>query len=409
MKFPLQTLMLLGPGIIAAASGNDAGGIATYTTVGAKYGYSFLWVLVLLLAPSLAIVQIVSIRLGIVSGKGLSALIRERFPLKTAMVGILSLFAANSIIAISEFFGIAAALELFGISKYIGVPIAGMVVWGLIVIGSYQKVEKLFLVLSTIFLAYIGSSFLGRPIWGQAFKAMVTPTFSLDTQYLTLFIATIATTITPYMQIYAQSATLEKGLSLGQLKIAQLDAALGSIFSTTISIFIVITAAATLFPHGIVVETASDAALALTPLAGNYASILFGVGLLAASMLAAGVLPLTTAFSTCEAFGWRAGVRYSYRQAPIFYSIITILIALGVTYSLIPGISLIKPLIFAFVLNGFLLPVELYFMLRLANDKELMGKYVNNALLNIVTGVIMIIVTVAVILFLLSLLPISIF
>jgi Mn2+/Fe2+ NRAMP family transporter len=157
------------------------------------------------------------------------------------------------------------------------------------------------------------------------------------------------------------------------------------------------------------VETASDAALALTPLAGNYASILFGVGLLAASMLAAGVLPLTTAFSTCEAFGWRAGVRYSYRQAPIFYSIITILIALGVTYSLIPGISLIKPLIFAFVLNGFLLPVELYFMLRLANDKELMGKYVNNALLNIVTGVIMIIVTVAVILFLLSLLPISIF
>lgn len=404
-----RTLFLLGPGIIASLAGDDAGGIATYSTIGAQYGYNFLWVLFLLVMPTLAVIQMMSVRLGVVTNRGLTALIRERFELKTAMFGILALFLSNSLTAISEFFGIAAALELFHIPKIIGVPIAAFIVWWLIVKGTYQKVEKLFLILSALFLSYILASIIAGPDWSDVFKNMVIPSFSLTPSYIGLFVATIATSMTPYMQVYAQSSVVEKGFTTKDLPVAQLDAAFGAVLSIFIAIFIVITTGATLFPNNIAVETASDAARALIPLAGNYAGFLFGFGLFGASMLAAGVLPLTTAFSTCEAFGWRAGVNYSYKQAPIFYTIFTALILIGMLIAIIPGIPLIQLLILAYIINGFFLPIELYFMIKLSNDKEVMDKYTNGLVLNIFSVVIFTVITIAVILLFLSYLPFPVF
>lgn len=406
--FGFKTFFLLGPGIIAGLSGDDAGGIATYSSIGAEYGYKFLWLLALLI-PTLAVIQMMSIRLGVVSGKGLTSLIRERFSLGTSMFGIVSLFLSNSLTAISEFFGIAAALELFKIPRIIGVPIAALIVWYLIVKGSYKKVEKLFLILSALFISYVAAAFLAKPDWVEVARSTVIPTFELNKGYLFLFVATIATSITPYMQVYAQSAVVEKGVGIRDLRFAQLDAVSGSVLALLIAIFIVITTGATLHPHGIVVETAQDAARALTPLAGKYATVLFGLGLFGASMLAAGVLPLTTAFSTCEAFGWRAGVNYSYKQAPIFYSIFTLLIVIGALIAMIPGIPLIQFLIFAYVLNGLFLPIELFYMLKLANDKELMDKYTNGPIFNLFSGIILIVVTIAILFMLLLYLPIPFF
>lgn len=407
--YPFRFLLLLGPGIIAAIAGDDAGGIATYSTIGAQYGYKLLWVLFLIILPALIVIQMMSVRLGVVTSKGLTALIRERFDLKSAMVGISALFISNSITAISEFFGIAAAFELFHIPKFIGVPIAALVVWWLIVRGSYQKVEKLFLILSAIFVSYIAASIFAKPDWGEVATNLVLPSFQLDAQYLALFVATIATSMTPYMQIYAQSSVVEKGLTEKDLPVAQTDAILGSILSIVFAIFIVITTGATLFPNSINVETAADAARSLKPFAGVYASTLFGLGLFGASMLAAGVLPLTTAFSTCEAFGWRAGVNYSFKQAPIFYTIFTLLIFLGAVIALIPGIPLIKLLVLTYVINGIFLPVELYYMIKLANDKDLMDKYTNNIILNFFAVAVFVIITFAVILLFLSYLPFPVF
>lgn len=404
-----RTLLILGPGIIGALAGNDAAGIATYSTIGSLYGYKFLWILLILIMPTLAIVQMMSVRLGIVTNKGLTALIRERFNIKIAMFGIFALFISNSLIAISEFFGIAVALELFNIPKIIGVPISAFVVWWLIVKGTYQKVEKLFLILSALFLSYIIASFLAGPSWSEVITNSITPTFELNSRYIAMFVAIIATTMTPFMHIYSQSAAIEKGLTIKDLKISELDALIGSILSVLIAIFIIITTGAVLYPNNIVVETAYDAALALKPLAGNYASILFGLGLFGASILAAGIVPLTTAFSTCEAFGWRAGVNYSYKQAPVFYTIFTALIILGTVIALIPGIPLIKLLIFTAIINGLFLSIELFYMIKLTNDKEVMDKYTNGLILNILSVVIFTIITLAVILLFLSYLPFPVF
>lgn len=396
-----KPLLLLGPGIIAGLAGDDAGGIATYSSVGADYGYKFLWLFALLI-PTLSVIQMMSVRLGVISGKGLTSLIRERFSLGSAMFGITSLFISNSLTAVSEFFGIAASLELFNIPRFIGVPVAGFIVWWLIVKGSYKKVEALFLILSSLFISYIAAAILAKPDWGHVIRDTFIPTFRFNKEYLVLFVATIATSITPYMQIFAQSAVVEKGIGIRDLKFAQLDAVLGSVLAIVIAVFIVITTGATLNPNGIVVNTAEDAARALAPLAGNYATILFGLGLFGASMMAAGVLPLTTAFSTCEAFGWRAGVNYSYKQAPIFYTIFTLLIIIGVMLAIIPGIPLIRLLILAYVLNGIFLPIELFYMLKLSNDRSLMDKYVNGPIFNLFCSIILVVITVSVALMLIS-------
>lgn len=406
--FPFKAFFLLGPGMIAAIAGDDAGGIATYSVIGASYGYKMLWLLILII-PMLCTVQVMSARLGVVSSKGLTALIREEFSLPVAMIGIVSLYLSNAITAISEFFGIAAAFELFHVPRFVGVPIAAFVVWWLIVKGSYQKVEKFFLLLSSLFIAYFAASFLAGPDWEDVIVSSVVPTFYLESGFITLFIATIATSITPYMQIYAQSSVVEKGLTTRDLKFAEFDAILGSVVAMLVAIFIVITTGATLNKAGITVNTAFDAAAALTPIAGKYAGYLFGLGLFGASMLAAGVLPLTTAFSTCEAFGWRAGVSYSYKQAPVFYSIFTSLILLGALITLIPGIPLFKLLVFSYVLNGFFLPVEILFMFKLSNNKNLMGRYRNGLILNFFALLVLVIVVTAIILLFVTSLPEGVF
>lgn len=376
-------LAILGPGLIAANAGNDAGGIATYATVGASYGYSLLWMIVVI-TFSLAVVQEMAARMGAVTGKGLSDLIREQFGVRWTAFAMLTILIANGGTIASEFAGIAAALELFGVSKYISVPVIAIVLWWLVVKGSYRRVERVFLLLTTAFFGYIISAFLAGPDWGQVIRHTLMPSFRLEAGYIYMFVATVGTTITPYMQLFQQSSVVEKGITVAEYPLERLDTLVGVLFSDLISFFIIVATGATLFVHGIQVQTAADAAQALAPLAGPYASALFAAGLFGASMLAAGVLPLATSFAICEAFGWESGVNHDFDEAPVFYSLFTGLIVLGALTTLIPGLPLFQVLVLVQVVNGVLLPVLLVFMMRLTNDRELMGDYVNGPLFNLV-------------------------
>ncbi|MCL5263959.1 MAG: Nramp family divalent metal transporter [Chloroflexi bacterium] len=379
----LVYLTIMGPGLIAANAGNDAGGIATYSSAGASYGYSLLWMLVLI-TFSLIVVQEMCARMGAATGQGLSDLIRENFGIRWTVLVMLCLFIANTGTIASEFVGIAASLELFGISKYLSVPIVALILWSLIVQGSYKLVERIFLAMSLVFLGYIGSAFLAGPNWGEALRQTVVPSFSFDSGYLTMFIATVGTTITPYMQLYIQSSVAEKGVTMRDYPYERADVIMGSIFSNTIAFFIVVCTAATLFVAGIHVNTAADAAKGLEPLAGPYAETLFAIGLFGASMLAAGVLPLATAYSLTEALGFEKGVSRSFEEAPVFMSIFTALIIFGAAVSLIPGLPLIQALIVVQVLNGVLLPVILVSILKIVNNQEVMGEHVNGPLQNVI-------------------------
>lgn len=376
-------LAIMGPGIIAASAGNDAGGIATYASVGASFGYRLLWMLILM-TFSLAVVQEMCARMGAATGQGLSDLIRENFGLRWTALAMLVLFVANTATIASEFVGIAASLELFGVTKYISVPIAAAVLWVLIVQGSYKAVERVFLAMSLVFLGYVGSAFLGNPDWGEAFRATVAPSFTLDRSYLMMFVATLGTTITPYMQLYVQSSTAEKGVTMRDYAYERLDVIFGCIFSNVIAFFIIMSTAATLFGAGIRIDTAADAARALEPLAGPHARTLFAIGLLGASTLAAGVLPLATAYSITEALGFEKGVSRTFAEAPVFMTIFTGLVVFGAAVSLIPGLPLIQTLIVVQALNGILLPIILLSILRLVNDREVMGPYVNGNFQNAV-------------------------
>jgi Mn2+/Fe2+ NRAMP family transporter len=385
-------LAALGPGLLAASAGNDAGGIATYASAGASYGYGLLWALVLV-SIFVGVVQEMSARLGAVTGKGFSDLVRESFSLRQTALILLTLLIANTGIIVSEFIGIAAAGELFGISRYIAVPISAIFVWLLVTRGSYGWVERIFLVLSLAFLAYIGAAFLARPDWGAALEGTLHPHLQFDPVYLNLLIALIGTTISPYMQLYAQSSVVEKGGTVEDYRYTRFDVIVGTIFSGVVAVFILIATAATLHPHGITVETAADAARALEPIAGHYATALFAVGLLGASLLAAGVLPLATTYMMSEALGFERGVSRSWSEAPIFMGILTGLIVLGAGVALIPGLPLIQVLVGVYVLNGLLLPVELFAILRLINDPELMGEHVNGPLYNAIAWGIAIVVS----------------
>lgn len=376
-------LSIMGPGIIAANAGNDAGGIATYSAVGASYGYGLLWMLVLI-TLSLAVIQEMCARMGAVTGQGLADLIRENFGVRWTAFVLLVLFAANTGTIASEFVGIAASLELFGISKYVSVPLSAAVIWGLIVHGSYKAVERIFLAMTLVFLGYVGSAVLAQPNWGETLRHVVVPSFSLDRGYLMMFVATVGTTITPYMQLYVQSSVAEKGVTVRDYAYERVDVILGSIFSNAIAFFIIVSTAATLFIAGVQIESAADAAKALEPLAGPYARTLFGMGLFGASMLAAAVLPLATAYAITEALGFEKGISHSFADAPVFMSIFTGLIIFGVAVSLIPGLPLIQTLIIVQALNGILLPVILLSILRLVNNKEVMGEYVNGPLQNLI-------------------------
>lgn len=397
----LVFLAVVGPGFITANVDNDAGGIYTYSVAGAQYGYGLLWT-ILPMTIALVVIQEMSARMGAVTGKGLSDLIREEYGLRTTFIMMLFLVLTNFGNVVAEFAGIASSLELFGISKYITVPISAVIVWLIIVKGNYKSVEKVFLVASLFYVAYIIAGVLARPNWAQAVVSTVKlPSYHMltDQPYLYLITGMIGATIAPWMQFYLQASVVEKGVTVKQYRAAKLDVFVGSIFAPIVAGFIVIACAATLYQAGFrEVHTAADAAQGLKPLAGNYAFILFSAGLFNASLFAACILPLSTAYTVCEGLGFESGVDKRFHEAPTFYWLYTILVAAGAAVILIPDFPLVKIAVLSQVLNGVLLPFILVFMLLLVNKRDLMGTHVNSRFFNVVawiTASVMIFLTVA--------------
>jgi Mn2+/Fe2+ NRAMP family transporter len=331
--------------------------------------------------------------MGAVTGKGLADLIRERFGVRWTALVMLALLIANAGVTVSEFVGIAAATELFGVHRLISVPIVAISIWWLVVKGSYKRVERVFLLMSLVFLGYIVSAFLAKPDWLTVGVSLFRPSFSLQPSFLFTFIAVVGTTISPYMQVFVQSSVVEKGVTVENYSETKLDVWAGTIFALSIALFIIVSTAATLHKHGLQVDSAATAARALEPLAGKYAEKLFAIGLFGASMLAAGVLPLATAYSISEALGFEKGVSRTFREAPTFIGVFTFLIAIGAAIAMIPDLPLFQVLLVTQVINGLLLPVVLIAVLRLVNNRELMGAYVNGPLYNIAAWVTTILVT----------------
>lgn len=380
---------LIGPGIITSNVDNDAGGITTYSLAGSEFGLSLLWTLIPI-TIALIVIQEMCARMGVVSGKGLSDLIRERFGARVTFYLMIVLFITNLGNTISEFAGVAASLEIFGISKYSSVPLAAIFVWWLVVKGNYKSVEKAFLVACLFYLAYIVSGFMGKPDWGQVGKALITPTLTFDFRFLTMAVGVVGTTIAPWMQFYLQSSIVDKGLKPTDYKFARMDVIFGSIIVNVVAFFIIMLCAVTLYQNGIKIETAKDAALALQPLAGTYCSWLFAFGLLNASLFAASILPLSTAYTICEAFGWESSLNHKFSGAPQFYGLYSLMIFLGAGIILLPDIPLISIMFYSQVINGVMLPFVLIFMLFLINDRRIMGDYTNGPVMNIITWVIVI-------------------
>ena len=379
----LRLLLILGPGLVATSAGNDAGGIATYSSAGAKYGYDLIWVMVLI-TVSLAVVQEMCARLGAATGRGLLDLIRERYGVGWALFAVGVILVANTGVTVSEFVGVAAAAELFGVSKYVAVPMAALLLWLLVTYGSYPRVEKLFLLMTLVFFAYPAAAFMAGPDWGAVARGAFVPTLRTDSEYLFVLVALLGTTVTPYMQLFQQSSIVERGAARRHYGPERLDAYVGTVFSNLMSISMIIATAATLHVAGRTeVGSAADAALALEPVVGPAARTLFAVGLLGASLLAGAVLPLATSYAVSEAFGVPKGVNLDFRRARIFFTIFTALIVVGAASALIPGLPVIKMLVAVQVLNGALLPVVLVFILRLVNDERLTGELKNTRLYNV--------------------------
>ena len=391
---------VVGPGFITANVDNDAGGILTYSQAGAQFGYTLLWTMIPI-TIALIIVQEMCARMGAVTGKGLSDLIREEFGLRITFLMMLGILITNFGNVITEFVGIAGSMGLFGISKYISVPICAVIVWLIAVKGQYKSVEKVFLVASFFYITYIFAGVLAKPAWIEAVRATIKPpdmTAFKQASYLYMVIGVVGTTIAPWMQFYLQSSIVEKGVTRRQYKTSKLDVIVGCIFTDVVAWFIIVACAATLYLHGNRdIRDAADAAQSLRPLAGDYAYILFSLGLFNASLFAASILPLSTAYTVCEGLGLESGVERRFSEAPAFYWLYTALIAAGAAVVLIPGLPLIKIAVFSQVVNGAVLPFVLIFMLLLINKKELMGEYVNQRTFNIIawaTTAIMIVLTV---------------
>jgi NRAMP (natural resistance-associated macrophage protein)-like metal ion transporter len=399
-----QTLLFLavvGPGIITANVDNDAGGILTYSQAGAQYGFLLLWTMIPV-TLALIVVQEMSARMGAVTGKGLSDLIREEFGLRITFLMMLGILITNFGNVVTEFIGIATSLELFGLSRYVTVPVCGLIVWLIVVKGQYKSVEKVFLAASFFYITYIFAGALAHPLWKDAALATIKPPALpafRNQAYLFMVIGVVGTTIAPWMQFYLQSSIVEKGVSRRGLKASRWDVITGCIFTDVVAWFIIVACAATLFVHGYRdIKYAADAAQALKPLAGQYAYILFAVGLFNASLFAASILPLSTAYTVCEGMGFESGVDKKFSEAPIFYWLYTLLIVAGGAVLLIPGLPLIKIAVLSQVVNGVVLPFVLIFMLLLINKKELMGEYTNSHFFNAiawVTTVVMIGLTIA--------------
>lgn len=388
-------LAVIGPGIITANVDNDAGGITTYSVAGAIFGYKLLWIFIPL-TIALIVVQEMSARMGAVTHKGLADLIRENYGVKITFFVMVGLFLADLGNTVSEFAGVAASMEIFGVSKYIAVPVGAFMIWWTVLRGSYKLVERIFLVASALYLTYVASGLMAAPPWGEVTSELVTPHFEFESDYLAMLIGLIGTTIAPWMQFYIQSAVVEKGISVDEYKYSRLDVIVGCLMTDFIAIFIVVACAATLYVHNISIETAQDAAIALEPLAGKWASMLFAFGLLNASLFSAAILPLATAYYICESFGFEAGIDHSWNEAPVFYWLYTILIVLGTAIILIPNMPLVQVMLWSQVINGVLLPFVLIFILQLINDRDLMDNYINSRIFNIiawVTTIIMIALT----------------
>jgi NRAMP (natural resistance-associated macrophage protein)-like metal ion transporter len=393
----LYWVCLLGPGLIASAAGNDAGGIATYSAVGARYGYDLIWVM-LVITVSLAAVQETCARLGAATGSGLLDLIRERLGLGWSLCAVGVIVIANTGLVCSEFVGIGAAAELLGVSRFVAVPIAAGLLWYLVVFGNYSRVEKVFILMTVVFLAYPAAALVSRPDWAAVARGAFLPTLHRDPEYIFLLVGLIGTTITPYMQLFQQSSVVERGADRRRYGPERTDAYLGVGFSNLMSVFMIMATAATLHRTGhIHIETAADAARALEPVAGRAAGALFAIGLLGASLLAGAVLPLATAYALGEAFGFRKGVSLDFRQAGTFFGLFTVLTMIGAIAALIPRLPVIRWLVGIQVLNGLLLPVILFFVFRLANDVALMGQLKNTRLQNIVAWGTFAIVTTAIV------------
>lgn len=392
----LLLLALIGPGIITGSVDNDAGGITTYSVAGAQYGYHLLWTLIPAFVV-LLVVQEMNARMGIVTGKGLADLIRESFGVKITFFIFLGLIIADIGNTTTEFAGIAGSMEVVGVSKYISVPLTAVAVWLFVVHGSYRSAEKLFLLFSFFLLSYVVSAVMAKPDWAEVGTAVIHPEMKTDTAYIGMVIGIVGTTIAPWMQFYMQSAVIEKGLKREDYKFTLIDVVVGCVLTVVVAFFIIVACGATLNKHGQSISDAKDAALALEPLAGQFAKFLFSFGLFIASVFAAVILPLATAFYICEAFGFEAGIDKKLREAPEFYFFFTIIILLSVLIILIPNAPLIAITVWTQIINGILLPVVLVSMVVIVNKVDIMGDMVNSGMKNIIswtTIIILIVLTV---------------
>jgi NRAMP (natural resistance-associated macrophage protein)-like metal ion transporter len=395
----------MGPGIITANVDNDAGGITTYSLAGSQFGYSLMWLFIPMFV-ALAVIQEMGVRLGIVSGRGLADLIRERVGIKITVILMFALLLTNFGNVLAEFSGIAVSSGIFNVPRFVALPVAALFVWLLVVKGNYKSVEKVFLLASALYISYIVAGYLAQPNWTLAAKNIIFPQLSLSTAYITMVIGVIGTTIAPWQMFYIQASVVEKGVSLKNLKYSKIDAVFGAMAVNFIAFFIVIACAATIFAHGIPVNNVADVSKALIPLAGNYASILFAFGFLNASLFAASILPLATSYFVCEMLGFEAGVNKGFREAPVFHGLYLGLILMAVIIIMFPNAPLLSILFFSQVANGLLLPFILIFMLLLINDKKIMGEHVNSKLFNYIAGItIAILIGLSIALVLTSFLP----
>jgi Mn2+/Fe2+ NRAMP family transporter len=377
-------LSVMGPGIITANIDNDASGITTYSVAGARFGYGLLWTL-LPTTIALVVIQETIARMGVITGKGLSDLIRENFGIKAAFFMMLGLFVANFGNTVANLAGWAASMEILGFSKFVMVPVGAISIWILVTKGSYRFVEKILLFACLLYFGYVISGFMAKPDWVPVLKSAVIPQMRWSAEYVVLSIAIIGTTITPWMQFYLQSSIAEKGIKKEQYKASRLDVIIGCFITDIVSFFIIVTCGALLFPHGIRINEASEAALALKPLAGEYAYLVFSICLANASLLGAIIVPLATAYYVCEAMGWEAGINKTFKEAPQFMWIYTMTIALASLVILIPGAPLVFLMVLSAVINGLLLPFVLVFALLLVNNRKLMGEYTNSRAYNYIS------------------------
>ncbi len=384
--------ILMGPGIITSNVDNDAGGITTYSLAGAEFGLKLVWCLIPIMV-ALIVIQEMCARMGVVTGKGLSDLIREKFGAKITFYLMIALFLTNMGNALSNFAGVAAGMEIFGVSKFMSVPISAFLVWWMVVKGTYRFVEKAFLVACVFYVSYIITGIIVKPDWGHVFQQFMRPRMSLEPAELTMVIGLVGTTIAPWMQFYLQASIVEKGIRIEEYKFARFDVVMGSVVVHVVAFFIILVCAETLFKSGIRIETAKEAALSLEPLAGKYCTYLFAFGLVNASLFAASILPLSTTYLICEGLGWEVGIDKKFIEAPQFYGFYSLMIFVGAGIILYPNVPLIPIMYISQVINGMVLPFVLIFMLLLINDKRLMGEHTNGPVFNTIawiTSVVMI-------------------